>query len=246
MIIIIIIVAFRVSRTRRKMYIGHARLCVCLSVPRCMQSINQSIISLHSKVYEKRNRLTFYCANRGWRRRSGLLVKKLPNISNGSWATHLRRGRRPDIKWRHNKVTGGCVGKKSSENWTAISTAQYDTIHYIYVCPPKSWWTASLICRMQPIKKRVMKNLKTKKQDTQKKWSSHKVHGISPEDGRESMVGKICERGSSWAWSEKVLSRVHNGYVSEPPFSKERPLQSNMKSEMWWWEHYVRNSKEGI
>ena len=40
-------------------------------------------------------------------------------------------------------------------------------------------------------KKRVMKKLKTKNRDAQKKWSIHKVRGVSPEAGRESMVGKI-------------------------------------------------------
>jgi len=30
------LVTFRVSRRQREMYIGHAHLCVCLSVPRCM------------------------------------------------------------------------------------------------------------------------------------------------------------------------------------------------------------------
>jgi len=29
-----------------------------------------------------------------------------------------------------------------------------------------------------------------------RKRSSHKVHGVGPEAGRKSMVGKICERGS--------------------------------------------------
>ena len=31
--------------------------------------------------------------------------------------------------------------------------------------------------------------------DAQKKRSSHDVRGVSPEAERESMVGKICERG---------------------------------------------------
>jgi len=35
-----------------------------------------------------------------------------------------------------------------------------------------------------------MKELKTKNQDAQKKRSSNKVRGVSPEAGRESMVGK--------------------------------------------------------
>ena len=34
----------------------------------------------------------------------------------------------------------------------------------------------------------------TKNRDAQKKLSSDKVRGVSPEAGRESMVGKICER----------------------------------------------------
>ena len=33
-----------------------------------------------------------------------------------------------------------------------------------------------------------MKKLKTKNRYAQKKWSSNKVHGVSPEAGRESMV----------------------------------------------------------
>jgi len=53
---------------------------------------------------------------------------------------------------------------------------------------------------------------------TQKKRSSNKVHGISPETGRESMVGKICERGIglepgvkerwSYGWREWWVDRV--------------------------------------
>ena len=33
--------------------------------------------------------------------------------------------------------------------------------------------------------------------DAQKKRSGREVRGVSPEAGRESMVGKICERGRS-------------------------------------------------
>jgi len=40
-----------------------------------------------------------------------------------------------------------------------------------------------------------MKKLKTKKRRCQKKRSSREVRGVSPEAGRESMVGKVCERG---------------------------------------------------
>ena len=44
---------------------------------------------------------------------------------------------------------------------------------------------------------RIMKKLKPKNGDAQKKWSGHEVRGVSPEAGRESMVGKICGRGRS-------------------------------------------------
>jgi len=48
-----------------------------------------------------------------------------------------------------------------------------------------------------------MKKLKTKNGDAQKKQSSREVRGVSPEAGRESMVGKIRERGRSWGGSER-------------------------------------------
>ena len=39
-----------------------------------------------------------------------------------------------------------------------------------------------------------MKKLKPKNGDAPKKRSGCEVRGVSPEAGRESMVGKICER----------------------------------------------------
>jgi len=39
-----------------------------------------------------------------------------------------------------------------------------------------------------------MKKLKTKNGDAQKKRSSREVRGVSSEAGRESMVGKMCEK----------------------------------------------------
>jgi len=42
-----------------------------------------------------------------------------------------------------------------------------------------------------------MKKLNTKTGDAQKKRSGCEVRGVSPEAGRESMVGKISERGRS-------------------------------------------------
>ena len=41
-----------------------------------------------------------------------------------------------------------------------------------------------------------MAKTKKKKRDAQKKRSSSEVHGVRSGAGRESMVGKICERGS--------------------------------------------------
>ena len=61
---------------------------------------------------------------------------------------------------------------------------RYDTIHYI-TCAQK------LTNSHGTKQKRVLKKLKTKDRDAQKKWSSHKVRGVSFEAGRESMVGKI-------------------------------------------------------
>jgi len=42
---------------------------------------------------------------------------------------------------------------------------------------------------------------KNKNRDTQKK--QYKVRGVSPEAGKKSMLGKICEKGRSWAGSER-------------------------------------------
>jgi len=64
-----------------------------------------------------------------------------------------------------------------------------------------------------------MKKLKTKNWDAQKKWSNHKVCGVSPEAWKESMVGKMCERGSFWAGNEierewNEVDRVNSGVDS--------------------------------
>jgi len=44
------------------------------------------------------------------------------------------------------------------------------------------------------------------------------IHGVSPEAGRESMVGKICERGSSWAGSQwRTVSATPDLRLSSQP-----------------------------
>jgi len=63
----------------------------------------------------------------------------------------------------------------------------HDTIRHdgLYLRAPKSWRIASLLCRTEPNKKRtVMKKLKTKDGDAQKKPSSNKVHGVSETNWR--------------------------------------------------------------
>jgi len=47
-----------------------------------------------------------------------------------------------------------------------------------------------------------MKKTKNKNGDAQKKQSGRKVRPVA---GRESMVGKICGRGRSWAGSEREM-----------------------------------------
>jgi len=67
----------------------------------------------------------------------------------------------------------------------------YDTLRYdkVYLRVPKSRRIANFICQWN--QKRVVKKTKSKKRDAHKKWSSHKVRGVSHEVG---MMGKICER----------------------------------------------------
>ena len=88
---------------------------------------------------------------------------------------------------------------------------RYDTMHYIYVHAPKRWRIGSLIFCTEPNEKKS--NEKTKKRGAQKKWSVI-VRGVSPEAGMESVVGKVYEKGRSWAGS------------------KER-------GSYWWWEWWV-------
>ena len=70
-------------------------------------------------------------------------------------------------------------------------TILYDTIDYINM-RPKADEYSQLNLPHGTKQKRIMKKLKTKKTgDAQKKRSGREVRGVSPEAGRESMVGKI-------------------------------------------------------
>jgi len=66
---------------------------------------------------------------------------------------------------------------------------------YINVHPKTNEYPAESAARNQ--NKKIMKKLKTKNGDAQKKQSGREVGEVSPEAGRESMVGKTCERGRS-------------------------------------------------
>ena len=52
-----------------------------------------------------------------------------------------------------------------------------------------------------------------KNRDAEKKRSSNKVRGVSPEAGRESVVGKICESGRE-SQREEVMDG-ENGEMAE-------------------------------
>ena len=72
---------------------------------------------------------------------------------------------------------------------------RYDTLN---LRVPKSWQTASLICRTEPNKKKTNEETKDKNQDAQKKWSSHKVRGVSPEARKGVYGGKGLWKSRQW------------------------------------------------
>jgi len=73
---------------------------------------------------------------------------------------------------------------------------RYDSMS-IFICNQKL--TKCQLNLLHRIKQtRVMNKIKNKNRDAQKKCSSNKVRGVSPETRRKSMVGKNCEKGRSW------------------------------------------------
>jgi len=73
----------------------------------------------------------------------------------------------------------------------------------IFTCTWKLM-VANLIGHMKPKKqKRVMKQTKSKETRCSKEMVQSNIREVSPEAERESMVEKICERGRSWAGSER-------------------------------------------
>jgi len=74
---------------------------------------------------------------------------------------------------------------------------RYDNMITCIYVGPKDDGTGSQLSMLHGTRKT---NKKSNKEDEkqcseQKKRSSHKVSGVSPGVGRESMVGNICERG---------------------------------------------------
>ena len=73
-------------------------------------------------------------------------------------------------------------------------TIRYDTIRLTILTCTQKLTSSQLNLPHGTKQKRIMEKLKPKTGDAQKKRSGREV---SPEAGRESMVGKICERGRS-------------------------------------------------
>jgi len=80
-----------------------------------------------------------------------------------------------------------------------------------------------------------------KKWDAEKKRSSREVLVVNPQAGRESILGKLCERGMFWAGSERlrelwmvrvVSQRRENMWLEQEKVSqrKDRPVWG------WWRE----------
>jgi len=72
-----------------------------------------------------------------------------------------------------------------------------------------------------------MKKLKTNNGDAQKKQSSRKVRGVSPEAGRESTVRKVCELQCGPMLNVKaVLPNIGGALCSTPQSLADAQYQS--------------------
>jgi len=81
-----------------------------------------------------------------------------------------------------------------------LITIRYNTL---FMCAQKL--TNSPLNLPHWTKQKSNEETKKKNRDAHKKRSSHEVSGVSAEDGRESMAGKIYKRGMSWAGSEREM-----------------------------------------
>jgi len=79
----------------------------------------------------------------------------------------------------------------------SYDTIGYDTIRLTILTCAQKLTCSQLNLPHGTEQQRITKKLKPKNGDAQKKWSGREVRGVSPVVGRESIVGKICERGRS-------------------------------------------------
>jgi len=133
-------------------------------------------------------------------------------ISQGSVATHLRCGG----IFSYHFTANLSPSLKVKEFWKSVKIWQ----SYRYELGPVFFGTPCILTYIQKLTnsqlnlphgtkhKKSNEETKNRKPSAQKERSSHKVYEVSPEDKRQSMVGKSCERGRSWAKSEreKMLS----------------------------------------
>jgi len=103
-----------------------------------------------------------------------------------------------------NKVTigSGPSGPSAGYGWLSTALLYYSIQTIIMIRWTILVCAQKLTCSQLDLphgteQKRAMKKLKTNNGDAQKKQSGREVRGVSREAGRESMVGKICERGRS-------------------------------------------------
>ena len=99
-----------------------------------------------------------------------------------------------------------CIGSHSSSVFIWKCSVRYDT--YVRYVHPK----VSLIYRTEPISKKS-NGIKNERHKTEMlRRNGPVINSVEPilRSGRESMVGKICERGRSWAGSERE-KKLWNG-----------------------------------
>jgi len=122
-------------------------------------------------------------------------------------------------------------------------TIWYDMIHYIYMHQKAD---SQLILPHGSKQKKSNEKTKNKNRDAQKKWSSAiKSMESDLRQGREFMVGKICERGMHWAGSEREREFWKVTVVSWQAIEHEQGSQR--RGLEWGWQKELRvDSKDKL
>jgi len=128
-------------------------------------------------------------------------------IGDGAYRYHSGGPTFSSDLWKsHRLFLSGCP-HRPLDPLTSCSSAQAhsvvdlnDTIRLTILTCAQKLTSSQLNLPQGTEQNRIMKKLKPKNGDAQKKRSGREVRA---EAGRESMVGKICERGRSWGWSER-------------------------------------------